>query len=461
MALGAAVAVLVVAGACDSQRNSSTLHTLPDGFTPSMGTLDARLVAVGVHGASGIRQVGAFLDASPILTNGPFQAFTGPGQVLDPSRLLVASSSNYGAPLARTDHQPGSVLSLDIGAKAPIVVPPDFAKGGKQDATLDGAVRVYAAQTANFLNSVYHTDAVTADMPSVSNPVGISINNAFGRPWIANAPTSGGAGTITVLDPDGRPLAAVVSATAGGVFTGTATNRLPQIIPGSLSTGSVGTALLGPSPDGTRRAVFAAATVDGALVQVHVQLGVDGLAPAGTFRPVTQEVDVARSFPINSAVTHIGILFNWVPSKALYVADPLRNAVLFVKLSQDSSLFRVTETTTLTSPFFDDPMDLAPAVMESVSRDFSSGTTLAGGSDFYVLNRGNGTIVRMTQSGQVVAARKVNVPGIGVLERNRLNGIATSGDATRMWLTLSGTHPGFPGAEGLVVEVEAFGAEGL
>ena len=42
------------------------------------------------------------------------------------------------------------------------------------------------------------------------------------------------------------------------------------------------TALIGMSSDGSRRAVFAALTADGGLVQVHTEQAVDGLAPAGT-----------------------------------------------------------------------------------------------------------------------------------------------------------------------------------
>ena len=44
-------------------------------------------------------------------------------------------------------------------------------------------------------------------------------------------------------------------------------------------------------------------------------------------------------------------------------------------------------------------MDLAPVVPEVVNPAFSSNTTLAGASDFYVANRGDGTIVRLRQDG--------------------------------------------------------------
>jgi hypothetical protein len=78
-----------------------------------------------------------------------------------------------------------------------------------------------------------------------------------------------------------------------GVYFGNLTNRnvvttpsQPQVVPGRLNTGAVGTALLGPSPDLTCKAVFAVVTADGAIVQEHTLKGLDGLAPAGTVRPI-------------------------------------------------------------------------------------------------------------------------------------------------------------------------------
>ena len=100
----------------------------------------------------------------------------------------------------------------------------------------------------------------------------------------------------------------------GGVYVGDLTNRnlvevpqTPQVIPGSLSTGAVGTALLGPSPDSTCKAVFAVVTADGAIVQEDTLKGLDGLAPAGTVHPL-----VGRSWdPPNQGVEpRLGVLMN-------------------------------------------------------------------------------------------------------------------------------------------------------
>src|SRR5262249_54054559 len=150
-----------------------------------------------------------------------------------------------------------------------------------------GAVRLFTAQSPAFLNRLNNPQALTALHPAVSNPRYISINNAFGRPWFASVPEGpDGAGTSTVLDPTGRPLASSPSRTAGGVFAGTATNRRQQEVAGAVLRGAVGTAFLGPSPDASGLAVFAVVATDGSVVQVHVRDGVDGLAPAGTITPM-------------------------------------------------------------------------------------------------------------------------------------------------------------------------------
>jgi len=72
-------------------------------------------------------------------------------------------------------------------------------------------------------------------------------------------------------------------------------------------------------------------------------------------------------------------------------------------------------------------------------------------SDFYVANRGDNTIVRMSPTGAVVAIRRLQ--SFGDL---RLNGIATSPDGTRIWVTLTGHVPGADYLTGAVVELSAF-----
>jgi hypothetical protein len=82
-------------------------------------------------------------------------------------------------------------------------------------------VQLYSAQSPAFLNSQDNPGAVTAAFTGVSNPLGLSINHAFGRLWPANAPTDlDGLGTSTICDPDEAPLAGAPNPLAGGVFAG-------------------------------------------------------------------------------------------------------------------------------------------------------------------------------------------------------------------------------------------------
>ena len=235
--------------------------------------------------------------------------------MLDQSRILVGSQSNFGAPLAIGVGAEGSFLSIDPSGAAVLNVPPKFAQGGAQSSTLGGAVQMFSANSPNWLNAVNNAHANTAPYTGVSNPLGLSNNNAFGRLWPANAPFGdAGVGSSSILDPNGRPLNGAPSKVIGGVYVGDHTNRnlvevpqTPQVIPGSLSTGAVGTALLGPSPDSTCKAVFAVVTADGAIVQEDTLKGLDGLAPAGTVQAL-----VGRNWdPPNQGVEpRLGVLMN-------------------------------------------------------------------------------------------------------------------------------------------------------
>lgn len=409
--------------------------------------IQAEVVASGIPGASAVTQIGTFHKGGPLHDNAAFAARTEPGEILDRTRLFVASTSNFGAPLARPDEPPGSVLSIDVSG-GPVAVPGDFASAGDQASALGGAVRLYSAQSPTFRNGLNNPGAATAELPSVSLPLGISLNNGFGRPWFASAPHgSGGDGTISVIDPSGVPLAGAPSAVAGGVFSGDATNRNAATTHG-LTAAALATALLTKSPDGSGRAVFLAALADGSVVQVHVQKGVDGLAPAGTFTPIGGISTDAAESADRRVVTRVGMAFNWVPSRTVYVTDPHANRILALDLSDDGTLFHATPHY-LASPSFDKPVDIAAAVPEVAARNFASNTTLGGGSDLYVLNRGNNTIVRVTQEGTVVAARIVRAPVPGF----RVAGLAVSEDARTIWVTATA-----PQRQGVVLQMPTFGA---
>ena len=424
-----------------------------------VGTVNADIVATGIPGAGAIAQVGKFHTGGPFHDNATFAASTQPGSVLDRTRLFVASTSNFGASLARPAEAAGAILSINVsgGPASPVAVPADFAATGGQASAVGGKVILYTAQSSAFLNGNNNPAAVTGALPSVSLPLGISFNNGFGRPWFANAPDgTSGDGTITVVDPSGIPLKNAPDTVAGGVFAGTSTNRNAVSI-GGLSSAAVATVLATKSPDLSIRAVFFAALADGSIQQVHVQKGVDQLAPPGSFTPISGISTDAAESSNPDVVTRVGMIFNWVPTRILYVTDPLANRILALDISAESAdpttdpntLFAAENPRYFTSPFFDKPIDVAPATPEVAARNFASNTTLGGGSDFYVLNRGTNSIVRMTQDGRVIARRQIqaSLPGF------RVSGLAVSDDARTIWVTATAPH-----RQGVVLRVPAFGA---
>src|SRR5579863_1184169 len=158
------------------------------------------------------------------------------------------------------------------------------------------AVRAHCADSARRRHPMSPPSTVGSGYagggPGVGNPLGLSNNNGFGRIWPANSPFGlAKIGSSSILDPNGQPLAGAPNPLIGGVYVGDLTNRnfvtdQAQVIPGGLNTGGVGTALLGPSPDGSCKAVFAVVTADGAIVQEHTLKGLDGVAPRFTVRPL-------------------------------------------------------------------------------------------------------------------------------------------------------------------------------
>jgi hypothetical protein len=431
---------------------------------PEPRALEGRIVAIGIPGISAISVVGAFLPGGPIHDNPALAALTVPGAVLDPVRLLVASTSNFGEPLANSDQLSGSLLSIDPTGDAPLIIPSDFATAGGQASALGGALQMYSAQNSAFQNSIHNPGAPTARYTGVSNPLGVSINNAFGRIWPVNAPYGlEGIGSSTIDDPAGEPLAGAPDPLLGGVYAGNLTPRMPaQLIPGALNTGAVGTAFLGRSPDGSTKAVFAVITADGAVVQEHTLKALDGLAPPATVGSV-----LARrwndhfddSDDHRGAQPRVGAVVNYSPNRVLYISEPFDNSIAALSLSDDGLVFHVTSVHHMRSETLDEPIDMAPVVIESSDLNWSSNTTLDVDSDIYVANRGNNTIVRMHQDGTVVAMRKVKLRGGRDLERARLNGIASSPDGTKIWVTVTGRLYDWVALRGAVLELPAFLAD--
>jgi hypothetical protein len=433
--------------------------------------INAQIVAINIPGASAISQVGTFLKAPPppppveIQCANPipskFPTYIESGAVLDPVRLLVGSRSNFGAPLAVGVGQEGSLLSIDPTGPGILKVPTNFASSGTQASTLGGYVQMFSANSPFWANSVNNPAANTAQYTGVSNPLGLSNNNGFGRIWPANAPFGDtGAGSSSILDPTGLPLA---GPPIGGVYVGSLTNRnvvamppQPQLIVGSLSSGAVGTALLGPSPDGSCKAVFAVVTADGAIVQEHTLKGLDGLAPAGTVRPI---LGSSWDPPDGDVEPRFGVIMNpytQAPvARQLFVSEPFYNTIAIINIygAAPDQAFSFNSVSRISSLALNLPVDLTPVTRDTENVNWASNTTLDDGSDFYVANRGDNTIVRMAQDGTVVAIGRVAVPP-GPLNNASLNGIATSTDGKKIYLTF--TRPGHSAYQGGVLEVPAF-----
>jgi len=439
-------------------------ETIPD--------LDGRVVAINIPGASAIAQVGTFLNAldrgacaNPIPRL--FPSYIQPGAVLDPNRILVGSRSNFGASLANGVGEAGAFLSIDPSGPGTLGVPPNFARSGDQASALAGAVQMFSANSPHWLNAVNNPGANTKQYTGVSNPLGLSNNNAFGRIWPANGPTGDtGVGSSSILDPTGLPLAGAPNAKIGGVYVGALTNRdavttpsQPQVIPGALNTAAVGTALLGPSPDLTCRAVFAVVTADGAIVQEHTQKGLDGLAPAATVQSI---VGLSWDPPKDTVEPRFGVIMNPYTQapvvRQLFVSEPFSNTIAVVNLvvvgTAPNQVFGFrAPVTRISSPALNLPVDLAPVTRDSDDVNWASNTTLDQGSDFYVANRGDNTIVRMRQDGTVVAIRHVRANGRALDNEDGLNGIAASTDGRKIYVTFTRAGPSaFHG----VLELPAF-----
>ena len=232
----------------------------------------------------------------------------------------------------------------------------------------------------------------------------------------------------------------------------------PQIIAGSLNKGAVGTAFLGPSPDGTCRAVFAVVTADGAIVQEHTQKGLDGIA-ANTVQPLLGK---SWASPNQDVEPRLGVLMNpyaGTPFAAwqLFVSEPFTNTIAVVNLVKfgpvtptNNQVFALDSVTRISSASLNLPVDLAPVTRDADSKTWASNTTLDDGSDFYVANRGDNTIVRMSQKGSVVAVCQVTV--LPPLSGASLNGIATSTDGGTIYVTFTGPTQG----QGGVLALPAF-----
>src|SRR5262249_35069427 len=156
----------------------------------------------------------------------------------------------------------------------------------------------------------------------------------------------------------------------------------------------------------------------------------------------------------------LGAILNYEPTRILYITEPFENRITALDLTDDGVVFRVARVRRLQSAALNLPVDLAPAEIETSDPDWSSNTTLEEGADFYVANRGDNTIVRLRQDGTVVAVRRVRLADGSALGDGRVNGIATSPDGSKLWVTVVGHLAGNGTLTGAVLELPAFGSPG-
>jgi hypothetical protein len=119
--------------------------------------------------------------------------------------------------------------------------------------------------------------------------------------------------------------------------------------------------------------------------------------------------------------------------RQLFVSEPFYNTIAVLDLvtvgTAPNQVFGLGSVRRIGSWALNLPVDLTPVERDQDTPNWASNTTLDNGSDFYVANAGDNTIVRMRQDGTVVAIRRIMVEG-RPLDNVRLNGIAASADAT-------------------------------
>jgi len=123
----------------------------------------------------------------------------------------------------------------------------------------------------------------------------------------------------------------------------------------------------------------------------------------------------------------------------LFVSEPFNNTIAVINLivfgTAPNLVFAPSSVSRISSPSLKLPVDLAAVQRDVDSITWASNTTLDEGSDFYVANRGDNTIVRMRQDGTVLGVRHVAIDS--PVNNASLNGIATSTDGKTIYVTFT------------------------
>jgi hypothetical protein len=145
--------------------------------------------------------------------------------------------------------------------------------------------------------------------------------------------------------------------------------------------------------------------------------------------------------------------------RQLFISEPFDNTIAVINLvtfgAAPDQVFGPGSVSRISSPSLNLPVDLAAVQRDADNVDWASNSTLDQGSDFYVVNRGNNTIVRMDQNGTAVAVRRVRVDN-GPLHNASLNGIATSTDGKTIYVTFTGPSQNPPPFNGGLLALPAF-----
>jgi hypothetical protein len=151
-------------------------------------------------------------------------------------------------------------------------------------------------------------------------------------------------------------------------------------------------------------AIFTVVTPDGTIVQEHMRKGLDGLAPPGNVRRI---LGVDGNAQDEANEPRFGVIMNRGVVRQLFVSEPFYNTIAIVNLTvfgtAPNQVFGLGPVIRIGSLALNLPVDRAPVERDREDVNWASNTTLDQGSDFYIANQGDNTIVRMTQGGTVMA----------------------------------------------------------
>ncbi len=130
---------------------------------------------------------------------------------------------------------------------------------------------------------------------------------------------------------------------------------------------------------------------DGSIVQEHTAKGLDGLAPPGTIMPLAgrswrrDESEEGEESSGSGVTPRLGAVLNYTPEIILFVSQPFDNSIKAINLTvgrlAGNQVFVPAASRVLRPPALDQPVDLAPALIEAENPNWASNTTMGESSD--------------------------------------------------------------------------------